>query len=374
LREITLEPSEFMRFSVPHALYLAGERQYALGLGAIVAAVGLRLRAQVTETQEEFCLDLGPEAIPSPAVERSLWRWREALARVVARDPQELDGLRVSLDLSGTSACCPAEVALGGPAVAVSLVCALRAHRGTERVTEAGELASLGGALLAELPGEGRLRPERFYAECFACLEGGALHVAPGCEPLNVQLLLPPDSLILVVPRAAASAPDATGWEDRLQSGLRKTKGAADLVSATEDDLARLFKAAARPTADKLDDGETAVLYGLLRVREMIQELLEGMGRPLQDHDRFAELCDEESAILKDYFGFNAGQLERVRQQAVESGALGARLTHVFGGPPGLIVIAPGRRGEVRSALARRARDCHVVPVDVDPTGVAAEA
>ena len=368
MRELTLDPADFMRFSVPHALCLAGERQYALGLGAIAAAVHLRVRAEVSESTEQFRLDLGPDGQPGDA-ERLLEGWRQALAGPAAHGFDDLDGLHIRLDLSDTSGLCPPEVALGGPAVAVALACALRAHRSGARTARMDELAELACALMADLPLPGRPHPDRFYAQCYACLQGGALYVAPGAEPLNVQLALPPDCLILIVPPDAALALDLAPWEDRLESGLRKIKGAAQLVEETEADMSPLFEAA----AGKLDDQEMAVLYGLLRVREMIQDHLEAMDQPTLDHDRFAELCDEESAILQDYLGFPAASLMRVREQAVESGALGARLTYIFGGAPGLIVIAPGRRDEVHMALAHRLRDCRVLPVDVDPEGVAAE-
>ncbi len=370
MREISLDPREFRRFSVPLPLCLAGETQYALGLGAIVFGAQLRVRAEVTETTEECQLRLCPQdARPSPAAEELLVRWRDALVGLARREADEAAGLHVTLELGEAAECCPPEFVLGSPAVAVTLVCVLMAHRTETRTVSAGQVAALAGELLAELSAPHYLHPDRFYAECYVCAHGGALHVAPGAEALNVQLLLPPESLILVVPAATGPAAEPAGWEEPLLRALQKTDGAAELLSATEGDVSPLFEAA----AGRLNERETAILYGLLRVRGMISERLEMLGQAFADHDRLAELCDEESAILRDYFAFPAGPLVEVRDRAVECGALGAKLTYAFGGRPALIVLAPGRRSEVQSALKERFREHCVLPVDVDPAGVRSE-
>jgi len=370
VRDLTLEPSELGRFSVPIPLCLAGECQYALGLGTLVAAVHPRVLAEVEETAEDFQLLLRPpDRAPNPLVDQLLGQWREALASVGVADPDDLDGLRITLDFSEARRCSPPEFLLGGPAVAVALACAVMAHRGVGEALRGSDVIRLAGDLLAGLAPGRSTHPDRFYGPCCVTVCGGAMFVAPSSEPLNVQLLLPPDALILVVPPARGPDADAEGWEQHLLSGLRKVGGAARLAAAAGQDASGLFELA----AGRLDDREAGVLYGLLRVSEMIRAHLEGLAEPSVDHDRLAELCDEESAILQDYFGFLPGRLVEVRDRAVEFGALGAKLTWGFGRWPAVIVLAPGRRPEVRSALAATFRDHHVASVDVDPAGVRTE-
>ena len=91
------------------------------------------------------------------------------------------------------------------------------------------------------------------------------------------------------------------------------------------------------------------------------------------DNDRLAEICDEESALLRDYFGFPAEPYGRVRQAAVEAGALGAKFTCAFGGCPAAIIIAPGVREEVAETLTARFPESRFLPVDIDPTGLLME-
>ncbi len=112
------------------------------------------------------------------------------------------------------------------------------------------------------------------------------------------------------------------------------------------------------------------MLYGLLRVRQMIEEFLEHLGEPYVDNDRLAEICDEESAILADYFGFPVRTVPAALRRRGEAGALGCKLTWAFGGLPAAVIIAPGRRREVSAALCRRFPDAHFLPVDMQVDGI----
>jgi len=185
-----------------------------------------------------------------------------------------------------------------------------------------------------------------------------------------VQLLLPPDSLILVVPPGRGRVVGTEEWERTLLGALSKLGGSEAILAATEEDVDRLFHVA----AGVLSDEETGVLYALLRVRQMIRERSESLGQAYLDHDRFAEVCDEESELMQDYLGFPREPFATIRRAAVSSGALGAKLTFPFAGHAGVIVVAPGRREQVLQALARRFADHCILPVNVDPAGLRGES
>ena len=366
MRELLLSSDEFTGFSVPHTLCLAGECQYSLGLASVVIATSLRVQARVEETAEEFQLDVAPDALVTDHVRHLMTRWRTVLEELVAGYPEQLTGLRISLGLQETAGCGQPEAALYSPAVAVALACAVKAHRGVLGTVRGREMAELGAGLLRELVRPAHPHPDRFYAECLVCVEGGARHVSSSSESLNLQLMIPPESLILAVSREAAAYRQGGSWEKVLLGALGKmgSRG-AELLAAAERDASPLFELA----SSMLDERETAVLYGLLRVREMIAQQLESLGRPLADHDLLAELCDEESAILENYFWFPGAPYCELRKRAVESGALGAKLTYAFGTQPAMIILAPGCRDEVKSVLDEEFEGCNVLPVDVDAAG-----
>ena len=153
-----------------------------------------------------------------------------------------------------------------------------------------------------------------------------------------------------------------------MRKAIRKigTDGRAALQAA-ETDLSPFLELA----SGSLSEHETATLYGLLRVRELLSAYVERLGVPMLDHDLLAEMCDEESAILVDYFEFPAQVYRRVRDVAIDSGALGAKLTYAFGDTPAVVVLAPGRRDAVCDALKRELVDCCCLAVDVAPVGAA---
>ena len=368
MRELTLTQDEFAEFSVPHALCLAGEYQYALGLGSVVVASGPRLQAHVQETAEEFEICAAPpEAPPHDAPEMAA-RWRPALEKLAVTDPQELDGLRITLAPDETEGCLLPGLAASDPTVAVALACAVKAHRGDIRSMPTGEMAELAATLLLELPDACRSYPDRFYSECLGCVGGGACYASPSAGALNVQLMIPPESLILAASRRVEASPAPGSWERVLLGALNKLgRTGAELLAATERDVSPLFEL----PAGMLDERETTVLYGLLRVREMIAEHLERLGEPLLDNDLLAELCDEESFIMEDYFEFPAAPYREVRNRAIEIGALGTKLTHAFGTRPAMIILAPGCRAEVSGELGEEFGDCRFLPVDVEPLGAA---
>jgi hypothetical protein len=369
VRAIKLSPHELRTFSVPHVFCLLGERQYLLGLGSVMVATDLRVGITVRETPDEFQLDVDMGEMGGESIRDMIGRWRAALTEVLP-DQSQLEGLHLTLSFSDPDMRCPCEARLSSPAVAVALATALRAHRGTAESMEEAALAELAGSLLEKVISEGRPYPQRYDALCRACIRGGAAYVAPSAEPLNAQLLVPPESLILVFDPRAASPAETPAWETHLLSGLQTLGGIEDLLRKTEKEgIAALFEMA----GEDLSDQEIAILYALLRVRQMIQQLMETLDRKVRDNDRLGEVCDEESSILTDYFGFPAERLRQVRNQAVQAGALGAKFTYSFGDRPALLALAPGRRDEVAEALQEEwGQDC-VRPLNLDAAGIRSE-
>jgi len=367
LRELNFRADDFTRFSVPHALCLAGEFQHSVGQGSVVAGIDLRVAVAVEDTSEEFRLALSPASGPAEGEQAWVARWRDALGRLAVSSPDELDGLRITLGQGDPERACPMEDVLCSPAAAVALGCAVHSHRQGAAAVSAGQIASLADALLADVLRGPDAHEGRFYALAMACILGGAWCAGPGAEPLNVQLSMPPDSMILVLCPSAAARQTAEPWQRTLADALRALRMSPEKFSLVAgDDMAGFFEVA---TA-RLEEPQTVVLYGLLRMHEMVREHIEMLGRPVVDHDRLAETCDEESALLEDYFDFPGEHLQEVRDVAVESGALGAKMTYAMGERPALIVLAPGRRDEVASALSSRFKQDVVLPVNVGPDGL----
>lgn len=361
VNDLLLSTDEFTEFSVPHTLCLAGECQYSLGLPAIVLATNLRLHVLVADADADLELVVGDQPATASAGELTA-RWLGILRE---RATDELSGVRVSLGLRDTFGLRP-EVVLASPATAVGLACVLLANQDGRDAISGKEVCELAVDMLLELARPAPTHPDRFYAECLVCVEGGARHVSPSSGSLNVQLLIPSASLILAVSPEAAACPSGGAWEEVLLGALQKAGGSAELLAATEQDAGLLFDTA----SGALDDRETTVLYGLLRVREMIAQQVERLGRPMLDHDLLAELCDEESSGLEYYFGFPVEPYRKLRDRAIENGALGAKLTYALGAQPAMIILAPGCRNEVIGTLEAEFSGRFVLPVEVDPAGV----
>jgi hypothetical protein len=332
-------------------------------------ATDLRVGLSVRETPEEFHLGVEIGDGSRTAVGEVVADWCRALEEV-AQDQTQLEGLEITLSLSDLEMQCPPEARLSSPAVAVALATALRAHRGEAESIEESDLAQLAGRLLEEVISEGRPYPQRYDALCRACIRGGVAYTSPAAEALNAQLLVPPQSLILAFDREGAAPAKKPAWEKHLLGALQKLDGLEELLKRTEEDgIGALFEM----TGEDLSDQEIAVLYALLRVRQMIRELLETLDREVRDNDRLAEVCDEESAILADYFEFPSERLQEIRDEAVQAGALGAKFTYAFGDRPALLALAPGRRDEVVAALRDQLGENCVRALDLDPAGIRSE-
>lgn len=369
--DVSLSADDLASFTVPHALCLAGEWEYLLNGAMLVVATSARLHASVA-ADHGISISVGHGK--DPDTEELARRWAMALKSMARQGHVELDGLAVHLGPAppnaGQEACAALDRCwrhgaahfLGSPAAAVAMACAARVRPGNPCGLASEPLAELAAAMLREVLGIPKRLGGCYYSECLACLEGGALHVAPATESLNVQLLLPPRALILAL-ALDASRPEVQHitWEPRIKEALDRIgwqgPGApASLGSATQE----LFELA----AGRLDEREIGTLYGLLRVREMIEEHVERLGQQYLDHDLLAEICDEESAIMENYFGFPGASYAPVRETAVAAGALGGKLAYAFGDWPAMIILAPGRRDAVLQALERRFERFAFVPVD----------
>lgn len=373
---LTLEPQEWERFSVPHALRLVGEEQHLIGAGSISVATNLRLQATVEEIPGEFSLRLGggerdpdgrwqdAEAPLSDLAARS----RQALEEVVAPDPSALEGLDVEVDFGRLWEVCPPQALGSSPALAVALAVAILAHRG--QASEVGELqlAETACRLCDRLAGEANGSAGRFYGDALLSVIGGAGYVEPGRERLNVQQLLPPESLLLVMAPGLEGAGRPHSFDAVVRGAAEKARSSGGLGQPGDAAFGALFELA----GSVLNDEEVTKLYGLMRVRQMTEAFLEYLTEPLVDNDRLAEICDEESAILVDYFGFPAARYERIRAAASTRGALGSKLTWAFGGYPAAIVLAPGRRQEVGEALVKEFPGLYCILTDMDLDGLVA--
>jgi hypothetical protein len=359
-------------FSVPHVLRILGEHQHLIGSGSVLCAVNRRLHVQVRETPDEFNLefqgvsDYYPESQETPG--RAVEAWHRALGELVVPDPEMMEGLDITVDFSTASGVPTAPARLPSPAMAVALATAIIAHRGRGRARTEQELAEMASSACHAVVQGPMGDTGRYYGEALVSLTGGAAHVEPHGQRLNVQRLLPPESLLLVVRRGLSGVVGEAQREETVLRALATTqKEGTNIMAGGEEGVAALF--AMEPGL--LDEEQVTMLYGLLRIRQMITGYLEFLSEGMADNDRLAEICDEESAILKDYFGFPAEAYRDAIDSASGAGALGAKLTWAFGGYPAALIIAPGLREQVTGAL-QRMEDLEVVPVDVEPAGLMA--
>ncbi len=367
--DVPLDAEQF-EFSLPHALCLVGEEQYLLGAGGLFVASSLAVTVSVERRGGEFSIAFnggGAEAeLAGPQMEALRQRWDVALAEKAVVDPACLEGLCVRLRFDDELAACPPAVLVTSPAAAAALtVAALAAGFELESLTDI-EVARRACDVLQAVRGSPQTS-DRFYGPVLTTLAGGALHVEPGRQALNVQQLLPPESLLLALAEGVVPASQRAGNEDEaahaLRAAVERNRGVVERGDAGFEALFEIGK-------DILDDRQVTMVYGLLRVRQMTEEFLEHLGEPYVDNDRLAEICDEESMILRDYFGFPDRPFERARARAVAAGALGCKLTRVLGDWPAAVVLAPGRRDDVREALEAEFERVRFLPVDVDPAGL----
>ncbi len=379
---VSLDAPSLDSFTVPYSLRLLGDKQHLLGCGSVCLATNLRMAVLVRETAGAFSLSFGgvagdddfgvsgvPGRLPWPdeiSVSRFPERWRNALGRLVP-DPSVLEGLDVEVDLGPLWAVCPVGVLLSCPSLAAALAAVVAAHRMDPLPPTDAGLAGVACRVLSEILPAGPEDTGGAYGEALMSLVGGAGYVEPGGERLNVQQLMPPESLLLCLMPGVGPAVGAAERDQALREALAAAgRVGCDFAGDAEEALSGLFGLG----PDVISEAETVMVYGLLRARQMIESFLEYLGDPFVDNDRLAEICDEESAILTDYFAFPADVYEKVRGLAAEAGALGAKLTRAFGGYPAAVVLAPGCRQEVQEALRGELPGAHLLPINVDPTGL----
>ncbi|MFO7957251.1 MAG: hypothetical protein R6X33_09140 [Candidatus Brocadiia bacterium] len=367
--EIPTELEQY-EFSLPHVLCLVGEQQYLLSAGAIFMAIDRRLSVGVHRRGGAFRVGFGgggaDAEFAGPEVEALRDRWQAALTEEAVADPASLDGLHVHLHFDHSFDACPLATLATCPATAAALTAAALAAEFTLESTTEVELAERACRVLRRVRGVSE-SPDRFYGRILTVLNGGALHVEPGRNGLNVQQLLPPESMLLALRQGLGEAAGAIEQDAEVGSALRAAiERNEDVVQRGDAGFSALFEM----DEGVLDEREITMVYGLLRVRQMTEAFLEHLGEPYVDNDRLAEICDEESAILRDYFGFPAEPFAAMRSRAGEAGALGSKMTWVLGGYPAAIILAPGRREEVRQTLQEGDEPARFLPVDMEPTGL----
>jgi len=368
---IQLDPERFISFSLPQPFNLLGERQYVVGFGSVFLALDLRLHVRVEEANEGWEMLVEGEYGEAETMGEVGARWGRALGEVVLGDPEGLEGLRLRISFGAMNDICPAEVLLRSTVLAVAGVCAVKAHRQPQQQADCGELAGMSAETLRLMYPDEYVHPFRFFGESLVALTGGAHHVAGDGRTINVQQIVPPDSLLLVSRADAGGGKGVAAIDREIIAAVENLcAGAREVLSAAEFDMGRFFEFAGAG----LSEVQTGSLYGLLRVREMINDYLEKLGQASFDHDVVGEMCDEESAILEDYFNFPPAPYGDIRRRAVETGALGAKLTFAFGGHPVLLILAPGRRHEVRQRLTSLSDNVHVLPVQFESAGLRDES
>jgi hypothetical protein len=366
---VALGGGEWRRFSLPHPFCVVGEEQYLLGAGSIWLAADLRLEVEVREAQEGLSVHFGGSGIDEfeeSLLEEASARWERVVAGQAVPQIPALQRAAVHLYFEKRVEVCPPELLAASPVVAAALTVA--ALTGSDRIGAMTEpqVAELACRALQEVraPEED---PRRFRGPTLMSLYGGAACVGAGEERLNVQQLLPPESFLLVLQPGLGGSAKGAHYDQEVRSALEAALAAGKEEFARGDEgFSRVFEMA----GDALNEHQMTMLYGLLRVRQMTDAYLEFLGEPVVDNDRLAEICDEESAILEDYFDFPAEALEVVRSAAVRAGALGSKLTWAFGGYPAALILAPGRRREVQQVLSRDFPETHFVCVDMDPAGL----
>lgn len=364
---------ELGHFSVPVPVCLMGEEQHLLGLGSVLVSTTARAHTYAEETPTpEFQIRI--DGVPGDSSEHSRRlkdRWRELLGRFVLHDEEELEGLKITFEPGDVGTALEAPRVLASPSFAVSLVCAALAHRSSSGELAPQDIAREACGLLGELDAPGHRGAARFYPRALMCLRGGARYVECGGGTINVQQLIPPESLVLVTAPSSEISERGPISEQRVARALEKMGAeAGSIVAENDEGLTEFFQLA----RDHLEDEETMAVYGLLRVHQLILSFLEKLSNRVVDHDVLGEICDEESDILERSFGFDCPPLREIRQAASEAGALGAKGISDPAGRHGLLVVAPDRRDSVAQVVASRFPDATVLPVDVDATGLRAEA
>ncbi len=139
-----------------------------------------------------------------------------------------------------------------------------------------------------------------------------------------------------------------------------------DRLRLLEDHLLLLHTGIKRRAAEVATryrlDGQRAVL---LRMRRMVDEgyaILTGQ----QDLARFGELLDEAWRLKRSLAdAVSNGEIERIHEQGIQAGALGAKLLGAGGGGCMLFLVPPERRQKVRQSLA----ELEEIPVTINSPG-----
>ncbi len=369
---VAMDSAEWRRFSLSHVLCLLGEQQYLIEGGSVLLGTDLRLRVELREGEPEFSVgfagglfDEGDACAEAAAEEHGLL-WQEAIAEGRVPEVAPLEGTRVVVEFDRRLAGCPPGLLLSAPEVGVALTLAALTGSGRLECLTPDDVAERACRLMQEAR-PALEHPDRYRGQAVTALHGGAGYVSPGSSPINVQQLLPPASLLLCTLNKCEEGYGGPGRDEEVRRALAAAAAQGkDVMEGGDAGMEALFALG----QDVLEERQVTMLYGLLRVRQMIGGFMEHLGERFVDNDRLAEICDEESEILADYFGFPAKPFARLRQRAVEAGALGSKLTWAFGGCPAAVVLAPGRRQEVLDALREQFPDAHILPVDVEPTGL----
>jgi len=363
-------PEKYDHFSLPLPLCLLGERQALLGLGYVGIASTLRIHMAARPTEEEFAIDVIGSA-PSEELQEVCGRWWRLLQEEYAPEGGSLQGLKLALDPGALAGTLDPAAVLRSPVFAVGASCALNAYSGGhEGGLRADAAARQVSRIMARLEGGEEGDGVGHYPAALLSLVGGARHVSPDGETLDMQELVPPECLLLAVRPDLSDSAVPLDLHGMVRSALRKMESPAEALGEGEGEGLEKFYELAN---EYLDDRETMAVYGLLRTRQLISSLVEELSRPSFDHDVLAEMCEEEASLLAEHMGFPAEHYRDIGDRATEAGAIGFKYTYGPGGYPSLLILAPGRRDTVDKVLRSEFDDLFVSAVDVDQRGLFSE-
>lgn len=336
-------------FTIAHPLVLLGEEFEPFGISPLAAATRLKLRMALRPSEDGA--DRLVLALDGRAVEEARPLWREALAGALGFEPPA--GMRVAAVNDAVLPAAWAAEIEHSPAFAVGLVSGTAALAGRMADLTGADIARAGARLMRRLRGL-PAGSTRYEAACAACIQGGITLAAVGRSGENFSPLLPDDALLMVW------SPNQTPVRD----GGGPTRLLADFASNHPDACQALTLDVLLGSGSRAAEGEKAVLYAVLRIREMVEALRESLERAFLDNDVLAEMFDDESNLLVDYAGLHPGPLREARERARRAGALGSSYELFSGSVPVLLVLAPGRRDDVKKAVT--AAGFSTLPVAVD--------
>lgn len=114
---------------------------------------------------------------------------------------------------------------------------------------------------------------------------------------------------------------------------------------------------------DHLPPVEKRLLKGTLRTRELTAEAEKLLSQKDFDHSRFGKLLSRQHEVMRDDLQVSSPKLERMVQESLSAGALGAKINGSGGGGC-IVVYAPQKTEKVAEALRKSNARVFIIKVD----------